>query len=316
MRDRSPLPASAVLLAVVLCAAGGTTLAAEGELGLTAGFTLPAHETTGRFGETVAPDPTVGFRGGVVLAPRFEWFADLTLTRLDTVALLDDGDSLTFRTGVDFMMNPGQAERWFVSAAAGYGDIGYGRTFYDFDYTFGSVGFGQRYELQGGRRLRWELRADVNPAGAGPIDEWFLNVHSMVSLTWGLGGSGSRGRSGDRDGDGVPRYLDRCPDTAPGWPVDGGGCPLDSDGDGTPDGRDACPSSHPRAKTGEDGCALDADGDSVADGLDHCPDTPAGALVGLRGCPLDTDRDGVYDGIDQCPDTAAGATVGPDGCSE
>ncbi len=313
MRYRSTLPATAVLAMAALIATVGPVSAAEGELGLSAGFTLPAHEITGRFGRTIEPDVTYGLRGGMVISPRFELFADLTFTSLETVALMKDGDAIEFRTGVDFMMNPGEAERWFVSAALGYSDIDYGRKFYDFDYTFGAVGFGQRYEVQGGRRLRWEVRADLNPSGAGPIDEWFLNVRSLVSLTWGL--SGSRwDRDSDRDGDGVPRNLDRCPDTATGWPVDEAGCALDSDGDGIPDGRDACPNTHPRAIAGDDGCALDSDGDNVADGLDNCPDTPKGALVGLRGCPLDTDRDGIYDGIDRCPDTQAGATVNALGC--
>ncbi len=297
-----------VLLSAVVPAGG-----AEGELGLTVAFTLPAEEVTGRFGETVSPELTYGLRGGMVISPRVEWFADLTLTSLETVSLMEDGDALALCTGIDFMMNPGEAKRWFVSAGIGYGDIDYGRSFYDFDYTFASAGFGQRYERKGGRRLRWEARVDVNPTGAGPIDEWFLQVHAMVSLTWGLGGSRS-GRSGDRDGDGVPQNLDRCPDTEAGWPVDRSGCALDSDGDGMPDGRDACPGTHPSAKVGGDGCALDSDGDNVADGLDTCPDTPEGAVVGLWGCPLDTDRDGVYDGIDRCSGTAAGTDVDETGC--
>ncbi|MBD3868782.1 MAG: thrombospondin type 3 repeat-containing protein [Acidobacteria bacterium] len=315
MRYRSIIPVAPFLALAILLAPAGPAVAVEGELGLSAGFSLPAHETTGRFGETVEPDVAYGLRGGMVLSPRFEWFADLTSVSLETVALLDDGDALAFRTGVDFMMNPGMAERWFVSAGVGYSEVDYGRAFYDFDYTFGSIGFGQRYQLQGGRRLRLEFRADVNPAGAGPIDEWFLNLHSMVSLTWGMGKQRT-GTRGDRDGDGIPRTQDRCPETVAGWPVDGTGCALDSDGDDVPDGRDACPDSHPRTDSDEDGCAVDTDGDNVADGLDTCPDTPAGALVGLRGCPLDTDRDGVYDGIDLCPGTAAGAAVDKSGCPE
>ena len=315
MRHYPTMLAAGILALLAVLAAAGPAMAIEGEIGPSAGFTLPAHETTGRFGETVEPDVNIGVRGGLVISQGMEWFADLSYTLLETVALMEDGDALTFRTGVDFMMNPGEPERWFVSAGAGYGEIDYGRSFYDFDYTFGSVGFGQRYQLQGGRRLRWEFRADLNPAGAGPIDEWFLNLHSMVSLTWGLGDSG-RGSRSDRDNDGVSRRLDYCPDTIGGWPVDEKGCALDTDGDGVPDGRDACPGSHPRTPAGDDGCALDTDGDNVADGLDTCPDTPAGALVGLRGCPMDTDRDGVYDGIDLCPDTAAGTTVDQKGCPE
>ncbi len=45
----------------------------------------------------------------------------------------------------------------------------------------------------------------------------------------------------DTDRDGVPQYLDRCPNTPQGVKVDSRGCPLDTDGDGVPDHRDRCP---------------------------------------------------------------------------
>ncbi len=47
----------------------------------------------------------------------------------------------------------------------------------------------------------------------------------------------------DSDGDGVPDYQDKCPNTpieAKGF-VDKNGCPLDTDGDGIPDYMDKCP---------------------------------------------------------------------------
>ncbi|RJP19804.1 MAG: hypothetical protein C4520_12000 [Candidatus Abyssobacteria bacterium SURF_5] len=59
---------------------------------------------------------------------------------------------------------------------------------------------------------------------------------------------------GDADGDGVPDWKDRCPDTPAGVAVDEFGCPLDSDGDGVPDYQD------------------------------RCPETPAGATVNSMGC--------------------------------
>ena len=88
----------------------------------------------------------------------------------------------------------------------------------------------------------------------------------------------------DSDGDGVPDYLDKCPNTPAGVAVDSNGCPLDSDRDGVPDY------------------------------LDKCPNTPAGVTVDSKGCPLDTDGDGVPDYLDKCPNTPAGVSVGPDGC--
>jgi len=45
----------------------------------------------------------------------------------------------------------------------------------------------------------------------------------------------------DTDRDGVPDYLDRCPDTPPKVTVDRMGCPLDTDRDSLPDYRDHCP---------------------------------------------------------------------------
>ncbi|MEO0249166.1 MAG: thrombospondin type 3 repeat-containing protein, partial [candidate division WOR-3 bacterium] len=45
----------------------------------------------------------------------------------------------------------------------------------------------------------------------------------------------------DTDEDGVPDYLDKCPDTPKGVRVNSLGCPLDTDGDSVPDYRDHCP---------------------------------------------------------------------------
>ena len=88
----------------------------------------------------------------------------------------------------------------------------------------------------------------------------------------------------DSDCDGVPDYIDECPNTPFGVKVDSRGCPLDSDGDGVPDY------------------------------LDECPGTPEGVEVDAKGCPPDTDGDGVLDGIDLCPDTPKGARVDENGC--
>jgi outer membrane protein OmpA-like peptidoglycan-associated protein len=118
----------------------------------------------------------------------------------------------------------------------------------------------------------------------------------------------------DADGDGVPDYLDNCPDTPHGVAVDNHGCPLDSDGDGVPDYLDKCPNTPAGVKVDNNGCPLDSDGDGVPDYLDKCPDTPKGVAVDNSGCPLDSDGDGVPDYLDKCPNTPKGTQVDANGC--
>lgn len=118
----------------------------------------------------------------------------------------------------------------------------------------------------------------------------------------------------DADGDGVPDYLDNCPDTPHGVAVDSHGCPLDSDGDGVPDYLDKCADTPHGVKVDSHGCPLDSDGDGVPDYLDKCPDTPKGITVDKDGCPLDSDGDGVPDYLDKCPNTPKGVAVDKDGC--
>lgn len=118
----------------------------------------------------------------------------------------------------------------------------------------------------------------------------------------------------DSDGDGVPDYLDECPNTPKGVKVDKRGCPLDSDGDGVPDYMDECPDTPKGVVVDEKGCPLDSDGDGVPDYLDECPGTPKGVSVDEKGCPLDTDGDGVPDYLDECPGTPKGARVDERGC--
>jgi outer membrane protein OmpA-like peptidoglycan-associated protein len=98
----------------------------------------------------------------------------------------------------------------------------------------------------------------------------------------------------DRDGDGFPDNIDKCPDI----PEDGkdpdptDGCPAgaDRDGDGIPDDRDRCPDT-PEDKDGvedDDGCPeKDADNDTIPDAEDKCPTEPgpASKIAEKHGCP-------------------------------
>ncbi len=81
----------------------------------------------------------------------------------------------------------------------------------------------------------------------------------------------------DRDKDGVPDKVDRCPDQAGLANLEG--CP-DRDGDGIADNMDACPDVAGPANF--NGCP-DSDGDGIADNLDRCPKVKGPAST--NGCP-------------------------------
>jgi OmpA-OmpF porin, OOP family len=101
-------------------------------------------------------------------------------------------------------------------------------------------------------------------------------------------------READRDGDGYPDSVDKCPDIKedgrPPHPTDG--CPADADRDhdGIPDSVDACPDV-PEDKDGvadQDGCPEDdADSDGIPDGQDKCPMEPGveSKIAEKNGCP-------------------------------
>jgi len=99
----------------------------------------------------------------------------------------------------------------------------------------------------------------------------------------------------DRDHDGVPDSLDRCPDVK--GLVSLKGCP-DRDGDGIADIDDKCPDVFGYARY--QGCPIpDRDKDGINDEEDKCPDVFGYARY--QGCPIpDTDKDGVNDEEDKC----------------
>lgn len=85
----------------------------------------------------------------------------------------------------------------------------------------------------------------------------------------------------DKDQDGIPNKLDKCPDIA--GPVDNNGCPWpDTDGDGIIDKDDACPMVV--GASNNNGCPWpDTDGDGVLDKDDACPTVPG--ILEYNGCP-------------------------------
>jgi len=119
--------------------------------------------------------------------------------------------------------------------------------------------------------------------------------------------------TGDRDGDGIPDDVDKCPDEPEDFDgfEDTDGCPdPDNDKDGIPDVDDKCP-NEPENYNGfqdKDGCPDkidgDRDGDGIPDSKDKCPDVPEDkdGFEDDDGCPdPDNDGDGVPDKTDKCP---------------
>jgi outer membrane protein OmpA-like peptidoglycan-associated protein len=167
----------------------------------------------------------------------------------------------------------------------------------------------KRWTLYGELLVATPARAPFTTSASDALKtplEALLGLRAALShdleVTLG-GGTGLAGRSGfgreslrlfaslrwarvirDRDRDGVPDELDRCPDV-PG-PASNDGCPeagreLDRDHDGVPDTEDRCPDL-PGPKE-LDGCP-DRDGDEVPDIDDKCPDEPGPAKN--DGCPV------------------------------
>ncbi len=77
-----------------------------------------------------------------------------------------------------------------------------------------------------------------------------------------------------------------CPFSAPrGTKLNKKGCPVDSDKDGIPNYLDLCPDTKPNTAVNDDGCP-DSDRDGIADNIDECPNTPPDTRVDERGCPV------------------------------
>jgi outer membrane protein OmpA-like peptidoglycan-associated protein len=161
-------------------------------------------------------------------------------------------------------------------------------------------GIGARFPMGTSWGLRADLRGLLPPSSEGGSKVVF-DFEFLVSayITFGQGPR-------DRDKDGIPDNLDKCPDQ-PG-PRENQGCPdLDTDGDGVIDRLDMCPTTPagPTPDRKRPGCPEgDADGDGIIDSKDQCPNQPAGPNPDPKrpGCPIgDADGDGIPDNLDKCP---------------
>jgi outer membrane protein OmpA-like peptidoglycan-associated protein/opacity protein-like surface antigen len=151
-----------------------------------------------------------------------------------------------------------------------------------------------------------DLRGDLRYVGSAGRDATLAhNAEFLLGVTFRFGGT-----TGDKDSDGIPDALDKCPSEAED--VDGfeddDGCPdPDNDKDGIPDAIDRCPllAEDRDGWKDDDGCPdPDNDGDGIPDAKDKCPNEPED-MDGFQdddGCPdLDNDGDGVPDSQDKCP---------------
>ncbi|MCA1826429.1 MAG: OmpA family protein [Myxococcales bacterium] len=122
-------------------------------------------------------------------------------------------------------------------------------------------------EVRGGVRAFLTPRVSVEAGlgtGLGPVGYGHERWRAFVGISWGSPNTPAERafvgpQAPDRDGDGVPDDVDRCPDQ-PG-PADLDGCPDDDD-DGIPNWQDKCPKQPGPAE--HDGCPL-AEGEPLVE---------------------------------------------------
>jgi Thrombospondin type 3 repeat len=208
---------------------------------------------------------------------------------------------------VTWTLDPNRGTSPFVTADLGLDRVAYGRGPITSTFSAGG-GVGVRHFVT--ERLAVRAEVGVRYERFREVSRPVFNSTATLGLAYDIG----RGSPRDRDGDGVPETLDRCPDTPRGAVVDARGCPIDSDHDGVADGVDECPITPAGVRVDGLGCPVDGDHDGVPDYHDRCPATPQGVSVDAAGCPEDGDGDGVPDYRDSCPDTPRGAPVDANGC--
>lgn len=212
-------------------------------------------------------------------------------------------DFSLFHLGAVFHILPQERAVPYVAFGGGAYNIDPTHFTSDIDPLF-NYGAGIKYFLKEWVAFRVDVRHLLAIDELDNFDDPGKNLHNSLSFDAGLTFS-LFGESFDRDKDGIPNKVDKCPDVPEdkdGF-EDNDGCPdEDNDQDGIKDINDKCP-NEAEDKDGfedEDGCPdPDNDQDGILDGDDKCPN-----LAGPKehdGCP-DRDGDGVYDNVDKCPD--------------
>ncbi|WP_192348115.1 OmpA family protein [Algoriphagus sp. Y33] len=132
------------------------------------------------------------------------------------------GKSVALVGDISTIINGRQSMRWDGASIIGPADQGY----YGANGTWwtGSIGL-QFYLGKNEEHADWYIAADKYATK----EELATQINGIKDMLK------------DSDGDGVPDYLDKEPNTPAGARVNSSGMTLDSDGDGTPDHMDKCP---------------------------------------------------------------------------
>lgn len=233
----------------------------------------------------------------------------LLITRNHYMATHPNGDAAAYLTSQ--RINNGYNVGWDAEAITKTGSVKYVQNSVGFMFQPSySLYFNDKVALNIGAYIMYQSFTHA-PTGAhltdrvGEYNSFLNNVTTTTATSYG-GNLGVRflfGKPADRDHDGVPNRIDKCP-WVPGSP-EFEGCP-DTDGDGVPDSQDSC-IDVPGLKH-FNGCP-DSDGDGIPNYDDACPYQAGPAK--FMGCP-DTDNDGILDSEDKCPNEAGPASN--DGC--
>lgn len=212
-------------LAVILVAAGLTSAVARaeeekpGEIGALWGVAAADEDVTGEATE----DFTLGARGGYHFNPRWVWFGDALYAKFDStsppvdpslsapvlVPSNEDVETLSVRTGLQYLFTPERSRNWFVSFGPGWmrvtrsdllrtsdgmGGVSEELVPGDFDRLFVSVGGGQRFLVNPELQIHWEIRVDQtgtlrsrDDADDGVGGQGVAQGYLLVGLSWGIG---------------------------------------------------------------------------------------------------------------------------------